>query len=130
MSKLNEFADDNFKFDENGRKFLKQVENNVGKGEIAHYEWEKEKLLITSNFSFSHSVFKSPVLQKPGLVLERVNFIICLFFISAPPKLYAVLIQCTFVIILNRSSACTFFLLEEILDPLSLISFVFFLTFC
>ena len=26
--------------------------------------WEKEKLLITSNFSFSHSVFKRLVLQK------------------------------------------------------------------
>ena len=25
--------------------------------------WEKEKLLITSNFSFSHSVFKRLVLQ-------------------------------------------------------------------
>ena len=31
-------ADDNFKFDENGRKFSKQVENNVGKGEIARDE--------------------------------------------------------------------------------------------
>ena len=28
-------ADDNFKFDENGRKFFKRVENTVGKGEIA-----------------------------------------------------------------------------------------------
>ena len=37
-SKLKEFADDNFKFDENGRKFSKQVENTVGKGEIACYE--------------------------------------------------------------------------------------------
>ena len=37
-SKLNEFADDNFKFDENGRKFSEQTEN-------------------TSDFSFSHSVF-------------------------------------------------------------------------
>ena len=37
-SKLTEFADDNFKFDENGRKFSKQVENAVGKGEIARYE--------------------------------------------------------------------------------------------
>ena len=37
-SKLKEIAGDNFKFDENGRKFLKQVENNVGKGEIARYE--------------------------------------------------------------------------------------------
>ena len=35
---MKEFADDNFKFDENGRKFFKQVENNVGKGEIARYE--------------------------------------------------------------------------------------------
>ena len=26
------------KFDENGREFSKKVENNVGKGEIAHYE--------------------------------------------------------------------------------------------
>ena len=37
-SKLKEFADDNFKFDENGRKFSKQVENTLGKGEIACYE--------------------------------------------------------------------------------------------
>ena len=29
------FADDNFKFDENGRKLSKRVENTVGKGEIA-----------------------------------------------------------------------------------------------
>ena len=36
-SKLKEFADDNFKFDENGRKFSKQVENTVGKGEIATF---------------------------------------------------------------------------------------------
>ena len=37
-SKLKEFADDNFKFDENSRKFSKRAVNNVGKGEIAHYE--------------------------------------------------------------------------------------------
>ena len=30
-------AYDNFKFDENGRKLSKQVENTVGKGEIACY---------------------------------------------------------------------------------------------
>ena len=29
---------DNFKFDENGRKLSKRVENIVGKGEIARYE--------------------------------------------------------------------------------------------
>ena len=38
LFKLKEFADDNFKFDENGRKLSKQVENTVGKWEIARYE--------------------------------------------------------------------------------------------
>ena len=37
-SKLKEFADDNFKSDDNGRKFSKQVENTVGEEEIACYE--------------------------------------------------------------------------------------------
>ena len=37
-SKPKGFADDNFEFDENGGKFTKQVENTVGKGEIACYE--------------------------------------------------------------------------------------------
>ena len=36
--KLKEFADDNFKFDKNGRKLSKWVENTVGKGEIARNE--------------------------------------------------------------------------------------------
>ena len=35
---MKEFADDNFKFDENGRKLSRWVENTVGKGEIARYE--------------------------------------------------------------------------------------------
>ena len=37
-SELKEFAEDNFKLDENGRKFFQWVENAVGKGEIARYE--------------------------------------------------------------------------------------------
>ena len=37
-SKLKEPADDKFKFDRNGRKLSKCVENTVGKGEIARYE--------------------------------------------------------------------------------------------
>ena len=41
--KLKQSADDNFKFDENTRKFSKRVENTV---------------VVTSKFSFSHSVFK------------------------------------------------------------------------
>ena len=36
--KAKEFADDNFKFDENGRKFSEWVENTVEKGEIALHE--------------------------------------------------------------------------------------------
>ena len=51
--KLKEFADNNFKFDENGRKLSIQVETL----------WEKEKLLVMNNFSFSHSVFKRLVSQ-------------------------------------------------------------------
>ena len=34
-SKLKDFADDNFRFDENCRKFSKRIENTLGKGEIA-----------------------------------------------------------------------------------------------
>ena len=37
-SKLKQYADDNFKFDENGKKFSKWLENTLGKGEIAHYK--------------------------------------------------------------------------------------------
>ena len=37
-SKFTEFADDIFKFDENGRKLSKWAENTVGKGEIARYD--------------------------------------------------------------------------------------------
>ena len=47
-SKLKEFADDNFKFDKNGRKLSKRVENIVGKGEIARYE---QFLLFPTVFS-------------------------------------------------------------------------------
>ena len=52
-SKLKEFADNIFKFDENGRKLSKQVE----------ILWDKEKLHVISTFSFSHSVFKRLTLQ-------------------------------------------------------------------
>ena len=36
--KLKEFAGDNFRFDENGRKFSIPVENTAGEGEIVRYE--------------------------------------------------------------------------------------------
>ena len=35
---MKDLPDDNFKFDENGRKFSKRVENTVGKEEIARSE--------------------------------------------------------------------------------------------
>ena len=54
-SKLKEFADGNFKSDENGRKLSKWV--------LLKTLWEKEKLLVMSNFSFFHSVFKRLVSQ-------------------------------------------------------------------
>ena len=37
-SELKEFVDNNFEFDENGRKFSERLENTVGKGEIPRYE--------------------------------------------------------------------------------------------
>ena len=37
-SKVKKFADNNFKFDENGRKLSNWVENTGGKGEIARCE--------------------------------------------------------------------------------------------
>ena len=37
-SKLEKFADDNFEFNENGRKSSERGENTVEKGEIARYE--------------------------------------------------------------------------------------------
>ena len=52
-SKMRQCAADNFRCHENSRKFSKRVENTVG----------KEKLFVTSNFSFSHSVFKRLVSQ-------------------------------------------------------------------
>ena len=36
-SKLKELEDDNFKFNENGRKVSRLVENTAGKGEMARY---------------------------------------------------------------------------------------------
>ena len=52
-SKLKEFADNNFKFDENGRKFSNRAENIVGKAEIAHY---KQFLLLPQYFQKTCSV--------------------------------------------------------------------------
>ena len=64
-SELKEFADVNFKFDEIGRKLSKQVENTVGKGEIARY---KQFLLFPQ--SFQKACFLG---ASKGIVWEWVN---------------------------------------------------------
>ena len=38
LFQLQEFVDDNLKFDENGGKFSERVQNTVGKVDIARYE--------------------------------------------------------------------------------------------
>ena len=38
LFQIEQFADDNLKVEENGRKLFKLVENTVGKEEIARYE--------------------------------------------------------------------------------------------
>ena len=55
-----------FKFDKNGRKFSKQAENTVGKGEIARYE---QFLRLTQYFQKTCTADT----KKPGLVWERVK---------------------------------------------------------
>ena len=65
-SKLKEFADDNFKFDENGRKLSKRVENMVGKGEIAR----NEQFLLFPQ-CFQKACF--PVASKGVMVWEWVK---------------------------------------------------------
>ena len=65
-SKLKEFADDNFKFEKNGRKLSKRIENTVGKGEIAHY---KQFLLYSQ--CFRKACF--PGVSKGVTVWEWVN---------------------------------------------------------
>ena len=68
-SKLEEFADDNLKCDENGRKLSKRVENIVGKGEIARYE---QFLLFPQ--CFQKACF--PEASKGVIVWEWVKWII------------------------------------------------------
>ena len=60
---------DNFKFDENSRKFSKRVENTVGKGEIARYE---QFLLFPQ--CFQKACF--PGASKGVIVWEWVKFVL------------------------------------------------------
>ena len=72
-SKLKEFADDNFKFDEKGRKLSKRVENTVGKGEIAR----NEQFLLFPQ-CFQNACF--PGRQKESLCGNGLSSILALTF--------------------------------------------------
>ena len=65
-SKLKEFADNKFSFDENESKLSKLVENAVGKGEIACYE---QFLLFPQCFQKAYF----PRASKGVIVWELVN---------------------------------------------------------
>ena len=60
-SNLKVFADDNFEFYENGKRFSKRVENTAGKGEIARYE---QFLIFLQCFDKTYTAD----MQKPRLV--------------------------------------------------------------
>ena len=68
------FADDNFRYDENGRKLSKRVENIMGKGEIARYE---QFFLFPQCFQQAYF----PRALKGVIVFEWVNlWRVCFFF--------------------------------------------------
>ena len=117
-SKLKEFADDNFKFDENGRKLSKRAENTVGKVEIARYE---QFLLFPQ--CFQKVCF--PGASKGVIVLEWVNCFddMCNIFNHNVRK--KMLIFCDFVYLFDIINGklilrnLTFLCLKSILQPRS-----------
>ena len=56
---MKEFADDNFKFDENGRKFLKWVENTEGKGESVFKRLIQQTVKIRACLGKGYQMTKS-----------------------------------------------------------------------
>ena len=76
-SKLKEFADDNFGFDENGGKFYKRVENAEGKGKIACYEqfllfpqWFQKTVLQTRK---NQGLFRKRLREEFFLLILMLN---------------------------------------------------------
>ena len=74
FSKQKEFADDNFKFDGNGRKFSKWVENTVGKGESVCQEHFLHFLVFLINLYCRH-VKTRPCLGK-GVKHQLSSFVV------------------------------------------------------
>ena len=73
LYELKDFADDNFKFDKNGRKLSKPVKNTVGKGENAH---DEQFLLFPQCFQMACFLGAS----KGVIVWELVEFMDANFF--------------------------------------------------
>ena len=73
LYELKDFADDNFKFDKNGRKLSKQVKNTFGKGEIA---CDEQFLLFPQCFQMACFLGTS----KGVIVWEWVEFMDANFF--------------------------------------------------
>ena len=68
---MKQVADDNFKFDENGRKFCKRIETPVGKGEIARNE---QFLLYPQGFlSVCRAISPFPTVFSKDLLQTRKN---------------------------------------------------------
>ena len=66
MTNFRLFQTENFKFDENGRKLSKQIENTVGKGEIA-----RDEQFLLFPLCFQKACF--PGASKGVIVWEWVN---------------------------------------------------------
>ena len=65
---MKECSDNNFKFGENGRKFSKRVENNMGQAEIACYEQQQT--------AFEHIVGKEKIAHKEQFLLFPKCFLL------------------------------------------------------
>ena len=79
-SKLKEFADDNSKFDEQGRKFSKRIENTLGKGQPQFHSHEGKKTFeyVAGNkhfpiFTHCFLTYKRQLPQREIITLETLN---------------------------------------------------------
>ena len=97
-------------FDENIRKFLRQVENNVGKGEIAHY---KQFLLFLQ-------CFKRLVLQtckNQGVFGKGLMKVICMIsvFRISPINMWklVILIARLLVVMVDLTLYCTMMTFDD-----------------
>ena len=81
-NKLKDFAEDNLKFEENGRKLYKPVENTVGKGEIAQC-FQKACFRLVSQGRQKVSLCGNGLMStKPFNTVKRQNVITQIQFLT------------------------------------------------